>query len=730
MHFRHLFILLLLDIILCESCGPSCTWRLDNDTLVIEGTGKMDDYDAGEDDVSSAPWSDSCEQIKHIVVKNGITAIGAFAFAGLFKLESSVFADTVVDLGHDAFKGCSATSIVLGNKLEVIGDRAFIYCGRLQYLSLPASVKSIGDKVFYSCSTLKSGKLGGIDWVINGTRSEMVMTGYGPMMNFTTTSQPWDCQALNVHSITIGEGITSIGDYAFHMFVAASPITLPDSLISIGKGSFSLCNGLTSLNIPSHVEYIGEDAFQACKNLADVHIPESVVFIGDGAFAKDYSLYSIDVNQNNEFYKSVAGVLFTKDMHKLLQYPHEKPEASYIVPKEVSEIARQSFAGASHLASVNITGPVKDIPKEAFDHCPVLTEVILPDTVITIGIRAFQNCGNLTSITLPGSLTVINDDAFYSCEKLNVINYDGSNDLETCSSSAFRETTIKKVYVSGDYTAQKFCNIFVDHHGTFQTDVVWEFSEEKTLLQLTGVGHIYGALSAGVPWDKMLDRIAQVYINVGIDEITSETFGGYPVIDALKIARNPTLAFDIAVLPKTIKTLIVDNTLAYGSHSSATSIGCQNSCVSARVCSANSACKCEWMTVQYCPLSHCDTVSGQCKDINVEDSSSYNNESSVSSDNSSSFGSSESSSLYDESSNSSSNENSESSNSLDDNSEHTKDQGPNMKLIIGIIIGVGSILVIAILAGLVIYWKTKRTTKYRPLDVDETTPINSSDIQN
>lgn len=108
-------------------CGETITWALDNGTLTITGTGKMDDFPEG------APWSEHKDEITRVVISGGITYVGAYAFKDFDAL-------TDVEFGSDIYE---------------IGTEAFWSCDGLTKISLPAAFRVFGESSFLACSNLK-----------------------------------------------------------------------------------------------------------------------------------------------------------------------------------------------------------------------------------------------------------------------------------------------------------------------------------------------------------------------------------------------------------------------------------------------------------------------------------------------------------------------------------------------------------------------------------------------
>ena len=103
----------------------------------------------------------------------------------------------------------------------------------------------------------------------------------------------------NLANVYIGNGITSIGEYAFYDWSGLTSITIPNSVTSIGQSAFSGCSSLTSIDIPEGVTSIGQSTFSGCSSLKSITIPASVTRIGDYAFSRCSSLTSVIFEDSN-----------------------------------------------------------------------------------------------------------------------------------------------------------------------------------------------------------------------------------------------------------------------------------------------------------------------------------------------------------------------------------------------------------------------------------------------
>ncbi len=197
-------------------------------------------------------------------------------------------------------------------------------------------------------------------------------------------------------------------------------VTIGNNVKTIGDGAFSACSALKSIEIPDSVETIGAGAFSDCGIQKSITISKNVTAIGEACFSGCGFLNEINVDEYNENYKSVDGVLFNKDMTKIIAYPAGK-EGGYTIPDSVTSIESSAFSGCSGLTEITIPDSVTSIGSSAFERCSGLTEITIPNSVTLIESNAFEGCSRLTEITIPNSVTSIGSSAFSGCSGLTSV---------------------------------------------------------------------------------------------------------------------------------------------------------------------------------------------------------------------------------------------------------------------------------------------------------------------
>ncbi len=362
------------------TAGGNITWTLENKILTISGTGDIEDYSL----VTERPWNEALNFADTVKINEGVTGIGKNAFS-YANYKSVTIPSSVKSIGDNAFCFCiKLTNIVIPNGVTSISSAAFDFCGGLLSVTIPDSVTSIGSKAFRDCLNLKDVYYSGSQekWghikiddgndALKGAAihyNATVAEPQQPQMNETSGTEPQQSQT-NGPSGTCGanavwkleNGVLTIsgkGDiddygllYAGSDSIAPwstyddeiTSVVIKDGITSIGNAAFHALENLTSATIPDSVTKIGSNSFQWCRNLDNIVIPSSVTSIG--------------------------GL--------------------------------------------------------AFQDCDSLSSIIIPSGVSSIDYETFLGCDNLESITLPVSVTSIGDAAFSSCSKLSTVNYSGT----------------------------------------------------------------------------------------------------------------------------------------------------------------------------------------------------------------------------------------------------------------------------------------------------------------
>lgn len=312
-------------------CGDKAKWRLDNDgTMVIYGKGKMYDFDK-----ENAPWLDFRDEIKKVVIEDGITSIGdcAFCFGSFYccgNLKEVTIPNSVTRIGKYALSSSGITSITIPDSITEIGVGAFEKCYYLKRITIPDSVTKIGDFAF-AYSGLTSIKISD---------------------NVTDIAEGTFRGCYYLKTVKIPDKVTKIGREGFAGCKVLSSVTIPDSVTYIDWHAFYNCDELASIKLPNNLTYIGEQAFYSCEKLQEVNIPDKVK-IGNGSFMYCTSLKSITIPDS---VTEIGGHAF-----------NQSGITSITIPSGVSELKDWTFAGCSALKEIYFKGDCPKIGQGTFN---------------------------------------------------------------------------------------------------------------------------------------------------------------------------------------------------------------------------------------------------------------------------------------------------------------------------------------------------------------------------
>lgn len=244
-------------VVVSGTCGDALTWKLDSkNTLTISGTGAMTDYTKS----GVAPWNEDYEEIGFVVIENGVTTIGEYAFENCTLLESVAIPDSVEKIGKYAFSDCSALKrISLPNSIAQIGDHAFRASG-LEVVKIPEGVTLLGDGTFARCPNLQTVEL--------------------PSTLQTIRENAFIGSGLN--KIVLPENLKYIGYECFYECTNLEEIKIPDSTLDYAV--FEGCSSLKKVTLSKGLKRINQNMFSMCHNLTEITIPDSITYIGEGGF--------------------------------------------------------------------------------------------------------------------------------------------------------------------------------------------------------------------------------------------------------------------------------------------------------------------------------------------------------------------------------------------------------------------------------------------------------------
>ena len=255
------------------------------------------------------------DDVVSVVIEDGVTEIGDYAFYMHFGLQSVTIPNSVTEIGREAFSSChSLQSITISDSIVSIGNSAFSYCKSLKSINIPDSVTEIGKGAFSYCKSLVKVNVSSSITYIN---------------DFTFSN----CESLR--SINIPNGVTKIGRDAFEECKSLKSINIPNSVIEIDDNAFSYCKSLKSINLSNSLNEINFSTFHECKKLESIIIPDGVTKIDNCAFRKCYNLKNVNL------------------------------------PDSVTKIGKEAFIDCKSLTQINISDNI-DIDPSAFLGCDSL----------------------------------------------------------------------------------------------------------------------------------------------------------------------------------------------------------------------------------------------------------------------------------------------------------------------------------------------------------------------
>lgn len=405
----------------------------------------------------------------------------------------------VAAIGDSAFEyNARITSVVLPNSVSKINGSAFSDCENLTSITLGNGILSIGQYAFSDCSKLTS-----VNYT--GSLAEWCKISFtDTLSNPLKEANDLYINGEKISELVIPDEITEIKPYSF-MGGSFTSVNIHGNVKAIRNHAFSRAS-ISSVTIGNGVKTIEHSAFSFCTNLTDVTIPASVTEIGINPFGPCSKLTDIIVSEENDCFKSIDGVLYSKNGDTLIQYPAGKPDTEYTIPDGVVAIKELAFHTCKNLTKISVPNSVTELGDSAFllctslkynDYsnayylgndenpyiilikakttslpscainentkhiytgafavCESIFDFDIPSGVLSIGSSAFSGCYMLQSIKLPESVRYIGDSAFSGCYGLTSVEIPAS--VISIGSGAFTNCIRLKSLTFAD-TSNWFC---------------------------------------------------------------------------------------------------------------------------------------------------------------------------------------------------------------------------------------------------------------------------------
>ncbi len=497
------------------TCNDTVKWKYDASTSTFSylGTGKITNAD-GIVESEESYWAGIAENIRF---EEGITDAEKITFWIFDKIKSVYIPASyigtipkteyiekfIVAENNPKYSSDEYGVLFNQNKTEII---RFPKCSPIEFYEIPEGVTNISNDAFKESKNLKT--------VTVPESLEGILSTKFKESSVYLNPQNWE------------EDVFYVGDCLVEVDreTKAENIVIREGTRKIEAYAFSWCDNVKSITIPDSVEVIGPQAFVSCSSLEKVYIGSGVKDMSGSPFDFEIEglpcskLKSIDVSDNNKHFRSVDGVLFSKDMAKLIQYPYGKTQKEYTVPDSVTCIYPGAFRYCNGLTKLIIGKGITVIDFIMLYGNDNIETVVLPDTLTKLDAGAFKYSG-IKYIDIPDSVTYLGSEAMTGCSRLETVNIGkGVSYIDNC---AIGSGVLKAVNVDRE---NKY---FTSENGVL-------YNKDKTELCIYPVnaeGKVYRIPdSVKVIWPGAIGNsnyLEKIYVGEKTEKIGNGNFYGY-----------------------------------------------------------------------------------------------------------------------------------------------------------------------------------------------------------
>lgn len=432
-------------------------------------------------------------------------------------------------------------SVIIGEGMILLDDSgAFTNCPNLQYIYLPSTVSTIFSPFARGCSKLKFIEVNpeskyyvSIDGVLY-SKNMRELVRYPSGKADESFSIPGQVDFISNRAFSRSENLKSIAPFSINVIYngafeyCVNLKSIKFSASSSYGSEFYGCTGLTKAEVLGYCGAVN-NMFFGCTNLVSVDISASAFNIEASAFRGCSSLKSINLSYDGGRYTSVDGVIYDKNMTKIIAYPAGKTNSSFSIPDTVTEIMDNAFYNSSNLNFID-----------------------LPERLTSIGELAFYGCTSLNSIYMNQNISKIGRKAFSDCTSLSDVKFLGIREPEVIESGVFAGCdSLSSIKVPVEYQNSTFADFNVsrvlDENGT--EIIVESSSREKKYIvsvieiifdQVVTVEEVTEAVKVMIPDQEKVEISVSVVegneVKVTVKSVDEETFNGF--YDEIKACQS------------------------------------------------------------------------------------------------------------------------------------------------------------------------------------------------
>lgn len=348
-----------------------------------------------------------------------VTALGEVAFESCSNVTSLTLPPTIRSIGPHCFYNCTFTTLQLPDSLRRIDDHAFLYSS-ISSLHLPACFEAYDECSFWARNLTS----------ITVDEANPRFRSIGGWLYSKDSLTLCIVPSGETGAVAVPPFVQHLDKMAFGFCSHITSVTLPEGLVSIGDFAFNCCATVDGIVVPSTVTHIGVCPFSYCPQMNNLSIASgNTHYVMDGLM-----VYSAGYDTLVSCHKSGATVTLNPNVKVLGGFENNTWVRNISIPETVTDITENCFNGCQ-ITSIVLPRHMKSIGRKAFSENDRLASVTMPQTLRSMGQGAFEHCYALTSIVIPDSLRIIPKEAFNSCIRLSSVTW--NNDVEEIGDYAF-----------------------------------------------------------------------------------------------------------------------------------------------------------------------------------------------------------------------------------------------------------------------------------------------------